>query len=233
MDSPLLPTFKHGAEDTTNLLSDLSIADSPQSHASGSKSRFSFLPRGDQDGQSSSRDDVLRESLYELKQMNEVFDGFLGALEAARGHNLRLQTRVRETHALLDNYTALLGQTEHAQRLILNSAWTGAQDDDAAIEAEQQAQRVAEAAAALEPERKAEAAKLAEERKAAVVASQDKAKDLGTLGRGGSRIPSRGRGGPPPSRTTSASSGIRKPSDGLGGKYASVRSSGYGPRKAT
>jgi hypothetical protein len=33
------------------------------------------------------RDDKLRESLYELRQMNEVFDGFLIALEAARGHN--------------------------------------------------------------------------------------------------------------------------------------------------
>jgi hypothetical protein len=32
-------------------------------------------------------DDKLRESLYELRQMNEVFDGFLIALEAARGHN--------------------------------------------------------------------------------------------------------------------------------------------------
>ena len=33
------------------------------------------------------REDKLRESLYELRQMNEVFDGFLGALESARGHN--------------------------------------------------------------------------------------------------------------------------------------------------
>lgn len=33
------------------------------------------------------RDDKLRESLYELRRMNEVFEGFLGALEAARGHN--------------------------------------------------------------------------------------------------------------------------------------------------
>ena len=32
-------------------------------------------------------DDKLRESLYELREMNEVFDGFLTALEAARGHN--------------------------------------------------------------------------------------------------------------------------------------------------
>ena len=33
------------------------------------------------------RDDKLRESLYELRQVNEVFNGFLIALEAAKGHN--------------------------------------------------------------------------------------------------------------------------------------------------
>ena len=33
------------------------------------------------------RDDNLRQSLYELRNMNEVFDGFLDALESARGHN--------------------------------------------------------------------------------------------------------------------------------------------------
>ncbi len=32
-------------------------------------------------------EDKLRESLYELREMNEVFEGFLGALEAAKGHN--------------------------------------------------------------------------------------------------------------------------------------------------
>lgn len=36
---------------------------------------------------SGDRDDRLRESLYELRRMNEVFEGFLGALEASRGHN--------------------------------------------------------------------------------------------------------------------------------------------------
>jgi hypothetical protein len=36
---------------------------------------------------SAEREEKLRESLYELRQMNDVFEGFLGALEAARGHN--------------------------------------------------------------------------------------------------------------------------------------------------
>lgn len=33
------------------------------------------------------RDEKLRESLYELREMNNIFEGFLGALEDARGHN--------------------------------------------------------------------------------------------------------------------------------------------------
>lgn len=33
------------------------------------------------------RDEKLRESLYELREMNNVFEGFLSALEDARGHN--------------------------------------------------------------------------------------------------------------------------------------------------
>jgi hypothetical protein len=42
--------------------------------------------RGDGDTDTD-KDEKLRESLYELQQMNDVFEGFLGALEAARGHN--------------------------------------------------------------------------------------------------------------------------------------------------
>lgn len=43
------------------------------------------------------REQKLRESLYELKQMNEVFEGFLGALESAKGHNeVRCVTQYQE-----------------------------------------------------------------------------------------------------------------------------------------
>jgi hypothetical protein len=33
------------------------------------------------------RDERLRESLYELRNINDTFEMFLGALESARGHN--------------------------------------------------------------------------------------------------------------------------------------------------
>ena len=41
------------------------------------------------------REEKLREGLYELRRMNEVFDSFLSSLEAARGHN---EVRYRAPH---------------------------------------------------------------------------------------------------------------------------------------
>lgn len=88
----------------------------------------------------------LRESLYELRKFNEVFEGFIGSLEGVKGHNevssifldsrvqyltddeQRLAERVQQTSLLLDEYTAILGQAEHTQRLLLNPRWTGSSD---------------------------------------------------------------------------------------------------------
>lgn len=50
---------------------------------------------------SAERDAKLRESLYELRKMNDVFEEFLSALEAARGHN---QVR-KEALFALDRYS--------------------------------------------------------------------------------------------------------------------------------
>ena len=114
MDSPLLPRLQNGGhpDETANLLADMFLASPEPSSTSRPKSRFSLFaqppnghmedqpPPGDEDvtvhasvmkrpnGVSShERDERLRESLYELRRMNEVFDGVLNALEAARGHN--------------------------------------------------------------------------------------------------------------------------------------------------
>lgn len=40
----------------------------------------------------------------------------------------RLAARVKETSALLDEYTSILGQAEHTQRLLSNPNWTGLND---------------------------------------------------------------------------------------------------------
>ncbi|ORY25343.1 DASH complex subunit Duo1-domain-containing protein [Naematelia encephala] len=187
------------------------------------------------------RDDKLRESLYELRGMNEVFEGFLSALEAARGHNQRLAERVSQTSALLDEYTALLGQAEHTQQLLSNPNWTGAEDDAQALQAEEAARQAAAAQAEQEARRAEDTARAAagERDRVAREAAQRQAVSStrgGTRGRGG-----RGTGIPAPSMrqpsakkttppgTGSAPSGIQKPSAGLGGRYADVKSSGYGP----
>ncbi|RSH90191.1 hypothetical protein EHS25_001525 [Saitozyma podzolica] len=199
---------------------------------------------------SEEREDRLRESLYELRQMNEVFDGFLSALEAARGHNERLAARVNQTSALLDQYTALLGQTEHTRQLLSNPAWTGADDDQAALaaaeaariaaeHAEEERRRLAEERAEEERLRKSEAA--AELARARELASRGGARGRGAVrgvrGRGSGipAVPSRTGAKTPTSTTTPGTgTGLRKPSGGSGGKYGYVQSSGYGPpvRKA-
>ncbi|GFZ49085.1 hypothetical protein JCM24511_06835 [Saitozyma sp. JCM 24511] len=196
------------------------------------------------------REDRLRESLYELRQMNEVFDGFLSALLAARGHNERLAARVNQTSALLDQYTALLGQTEHTRQLLSNPAWTGADDDQAALAAAEAARIAAEHAE--EERRRQEEERAEDERRRKSEAAAELARAREAASRGGARgrgavrgVRGRGSGIPPvPSRTgaktpTSNSTagtgtGLRKPSGGSGGKYGYVQSSGYGPpvRKA-
>ncbi|KAK8846695.1 hypothetical protein IAR55_005782 [Kwoniella newhampshirensis] len=203
---------------------------------------------------SAEREGKLRESLYELRKMNEVFESFLGALEGVRGHNQRLAQRVQQTSALLDEYTAIMGQAEHTQRLLTNPKWTGSADDAAALMAEEQARQVAEQAAMQEAQRAAEAARLAQDEKER--RERERASEVGTgrLGRGRGRggigasvsgtrggvTRGRGTGIPRPSvaapRPTSASA-TRKGTTtgatsggGLGGQYSHVKSSGYGPK---
>ncbi|OCF33896.1 hypothetical protein I316_04238 [Kwoniella heveanensis BCC8398] len=166
--------------------------------------------RGSSTAAREARDDKLRESLYELRRMNEVFDGFLGALEGVRGHNERLAQRVQQTSALLDEYTAIMGQTEFTQRLLLNPKWTGSADDAEAIAAEEEARFLAQQAAEEEARRQVEAARLAEEereRRAAAAALGTQMRNekgtrtgagAGALGRGGAGVGAgrpRGRGG--------------------------------------
>ncbi|OXG27813.1 hypothetical protein C367_02490 [Cryptococcus neoformans Ze90-1] len=142
----------------------------------------------------------LRESLYELRKFNEVFEGFIGSLEGVKGHNERLAERVQQTSLLLDEYTAILGQAEHTQRLLLNPRWTGSSDDAAAITAEEQARAAAAAKALEEAQAAAEAARAAEEqaRKSAErerAQGEVRTRGAGTRGRGTIRGSGLSRGG--------------------------------------
>ena len=126
-------------------------------------------------------------------------------------------------------YTALLGQTEHTQRLLLNPKWTGAQDvsvdysflpsacaygmkDAAALAAEEAAKMAEEEAAAR--------ARLAEQERVERLEREKESREASSTRGGG-----RGRGIPQPTR---GKPGLKKPSGGLGGQYANVKSSGYG-----
>ena len=189
---------------------------------------------------SAERDERLRESLYELRRMNEVFDGFLNALDLARGHNevgrgwvmrlgraheQRLAARVSQTSTLLDQYTALLGQTEHTKRLLMNPAWTGADDvsavsytsaqhhsdqqDAAALEAEESARRAADETVAAEQRRQVSFAQSTPAQKGGSSTSRSGASRGRGTARGG--VPPRGRGGMSIGATTAPRQSMLKP----------------------
>ncbi|KAE8540357.1 hypothetical protein D1P53_003302 [Cryptococcus gattii VGV] len=168
----------------------------------------------------------LRESLYELRKFNEVFEGFIGSLEGVKGHNERLAERVQQTSLLLEEYTAILGQAEHTQRLLLNPRWTGSSDDAAAIAAEEQVRAAAAVKALEEAQAAAEAAQVAEEQ-ARKLAERERAQSevrtrgTGTRGRGIARGSGMARGSSRLVRGGSVS--VRGGSGSVRGESGSVR----------
>ncbi|WWC87171.1 uncharacterized protein L201_002057 [Kwoniella dendrophila CBS 6074] len=177
------------------------------------------------------KEDKLRSSLYELRKMNEVFDSVIRALEGVRGHNQRLAERVQQTSALLDVYTAIMGQAEYTQQLLLNPKWTGSTDDAEAIQAIEQAKYEAIQRAEEEARRQAELSRIAEEERERKLAERQKAESAsrGTRGRGGGggggggssafmsgvRVPSSGRGIPTGISRGTGSTGVRGRGTGI------------------
>lgn len=92
---------------------------------------------------------------------------------------------VQNASTLLQTWTRILSQTEHNQRLILNSQWQGASQDLVAIEEEETYRQQASERRAAEEQARKEAAtrKIEEDRRRAEAAPR-----AGTRGRG------RGRG---------------------------------------
>ncbi|KAG8935445.1 hypothetical protein FRC01_000052 [Tulasnella sp. 417] len=93
------------------------------------------------------REEELQTTLYQMRSINSVLLEYLDALNETERNNRILAQQVDNSHQLLNKYTALLGQTEHTARLLLEPQWQGAEADEA-LAAEQARQE------ALEQERR-------------------------------------------------------------------------------
>ncbi|KKK16317.1 hypothetical protein ARAM_001768 [Aspergillus rambellii] len=101
-------------------------------------------PRPDRDEETlfdrqEAREAALRHELQSVRNINEVIESLLGSLDRAKG-NMEHQTvsrTVNSASTLLNTWTRILSQTEHNQRLILNSNWQGAVQDVADMENEE------------------------------------------------------------------------------------------------
>ncbi|KAG9051393.1 hypothetical protein FS837_008490 [Tulasnella sp. UAMH 9824] len=93
------------------------------------------------------REEELQTTLYQMRSINSVLLEYLDALSETERNNRILAQQVDNSHQLLNKYTALLGQTEHTARLLLDPQWQGAEADEA-LAAEQARQE------ALEQERR-------------------------------------------------------------------------------
>lgn len=71
----------------------------------------------------------LRRELSSLRTMNQVISGVVESLEKAKNNMDIVSATVSNASTLLTTWTRILGQTEHNQRLILNSHWQGASQD--------------------------------------------------------------------------------------------------------
>lgn len=173
------------------------------------------------------REEELQTTLYQMRSINSVLLEYLDALNETERNNRILAQQVDNSHQLLNKYTALLGQTEHTARLLLDSRWQGAEGDEelaaeqARQEALEQERREREERERLERQEREAAERAAQEErereareKAAKTAERGKPGVGRVRGRGGitrgaapttSSIPARGRGVPP------GTSGLRRP----------------------
>ncbi|MCJ1425470.1 hypothetical protein MMC29_003369 [Sticta canariensis] len=79
---------------------------------------------------------ALRRELAGIRSVNEVIEGVVKSLEQAKGNMDAVSRTVTNASSLLHTWTRILSQTEHNQRLILNSSWQGASEDISAMETE-------------------------------------------------------------------------------------------------
>lgn len=133
------------------------------------------------------RDAALQKELESVRSINEVIEGVVSSLEAARGNMDTVSRTVTSASTLLNTWIRILSQTEHNQRLILNPNWQGASQDVVDMENEQVLKaQAAERRAAEEERRRDEARRKAED--------EERQRQAGTAVRGARGTRGRGRG---------------------------------------
>ncbi|KAL8821112.1 MAG: hypothetical protein Q9223_000804 [Gallowayella weberi] len=170
------------------------------------------------------REAALRKELAGIRTINQVIEGTIDSLQRAQG-NMDPQTvsrTVSDASTLLNTWTRILSQTEHNQRLILQSSWQGATQDMADIENESLVKQQEKEKREFEDMQRREArAKKAEEderRKAENVGAKV-SRGTRARGRGLSRGGGSGRSGSQLGPTTSGSGGgsrVARAGSGIG-----------------
>ncbi|RDW94522.1 hypothetical protein BP5796_00285 [Coleophoma crateriformis] len=105
------------------------------------------------------RETALQRELEGVRSINEVLEGVLSSLECAKGNMDAVSRTVTSASTLLNTWTRILSQTEHNQRLILNTNWQGASQDVIDMENETVLKAQAAERRAAEEERRREEAK--------------------------------------------------------------------------
>ncbi|KAL1898354.1 hypothetical protein Cpir12675_001980 [Ceratocystis pirilliformis] len=178
------------------------------------------------------RDTALRSELEGIKNINSVIESTLATLEKVRSNMNVVGGTVNNSSTLLNTWTRILSQTEHNQRLILDSLWKGATQDLADIEAEAILRQQAEQRRLLEEERRRELLRQKaedEERSKNVAPSASRGSVRGTR----SRASTRGGISRGSTRGTTTRGVTRGTARGSSSTAATSSSSGFGYQSRT
>ncbi|KAL9613840.1 MAG: hypothetical protein Q9167_001638 [Letrouitia subvulpina] len=136
---------------------------------------------------------TLQKELVGVRSINHALGGVLDSLEYAKRNVDAVSGTVTDALTLLNTWTRILSQTEHNQRLILNSQWMGASQDIADLENESIIRQQERERKEFEEIQRREASmkKAEEERKSAETANSRRGAGRGRL-RGRSRGPPSG-----------------------------------------
>lgn len=127
-----LSLSNNDAEDTENLFASPSMPTKTQKPQQRPE-MVNFQPPADppdiEEDHNAAHEASLRRELASVRTMNQVISGVVDSLEKAKTSMITVAATVSNASNLLTTWTRILSQTEHNQRLILNSRWQGANQD--------------------------------------------------------------------------------------------------------